>query len=112
MIEIAFATALMNYLEASLGLGPSGATPASWCWPPQVAPADPVEALDDPAIDAAVEAHAEAHGFDGLSIEWWVGNNSAPNPVQGFTFSTQPAAGRIAFRIESPDCNPPDPNVA
>lgn len=110
--EIACATELMHYLEASVGLAPSGVTPAAWSWPQGVAPADPVAALDDPAVDWAVEAQAEARGFDGVSIEWWVGNNGAPNPVQAFAFSTQPTAGGMAFRIESPDCLPPDPNPA
>ncbi len=110
--EITFATELMHYLEASLGLPPSGDTPGAWSWPPGVVPADPIAALDDATIDPLVEAQAATHGFDQVSVEWWAGNNGAPNPVQAFTFSAQPTAGGMAFRIESPDCLPPDPNSA
>jgi len=110
--EIALATELLHYLEASLGLGPSGTVPASWCWPRGIAPADPLAALEDPTVDSAVEREAESQGFDGVALEWWIGNSRVLNPLQSFSFSTQPTAGGKAFRIESPDCNPPDKNLA
>lgn len=77
-----FAEQLLHYLEDSLGLEPSGALPASWTWPPGAVPADPVGALDDATIDQQVLAHAATHGFEGVSVRWYVGNQHYPKSAR------------------------------
>ncbi len=110
VFEQEFAEGLLHYLEDSLGLAPSGPQPASWSWPPGIAPADALLALTDPAIDQQVLARAAAHGFEGVSLVWHVGNQSYPNPPNALQCASAPGRLGKAFVIRSPDCNPPDPN--
>lgn len=112
--EQAFAEGLLHYLEASLGLDPSDVDPSTWSWPPGLAVADAaasIAALSGPRTAQQVVARAATHGFANIGMEWWIGNQNAPNPIAQPTCGPVMTPAGMVFRVESPDCNPPDPHT-
>jgi hypothetical protein len=90
---------LLHYLEASLGLAPSGVETDEWTWPAGYAPLNQVAALVSAEAEVTVLTAQPASGFNDIRLEWHVGNSFAPNRPTDITCST---TGHT-FMIETPD---------
>lgn len=106
-VEVTVARGLLHYLEASLGLGPSGDTPAEWTWPKGATPASPMDGLSDFSVTAAVLALALQSGFEDIYLEWRIGDINGPPPIVALV--TTHVEGHN-FIIETPDVSGPNPN--